>query len=282
MILKGLDEAWSKVNAAQAWADGFRFIFGYVSQDGTGKNFSAADITSIQAAGFSIGIVYEFNPESALGGAAAGTRDAAIAIAHAQSLGVPAGVALYAAVDWDVTDAQKPAVLAYADAFLLACTNAGFRSGIYAGYWVCKYLSENSYLGFLWQTYAWSGGQWWPTAAVRQTNNGVMEAGANIDIDETETVDFGQWIPGLIAPPPLATGKNMVTVTWQTVKRGDKGGAVSIAQGILIGHGYSVGSSGVDGDFGPVTEASTRALQSARGIKDDGIFGPVTLTEALH
>lgn len=193
MILKGLDEDWSKVDPTQAAADGFGFAFGYVSQDTTGKNLTADDVARIHAAGMAVALVYEFNPQSALGGYNAGTRDAAIAIAHAQSLAAPADIALYAAVDWNVTDAQKATVLAYANGFADACRAAGFRSGIYAGYWVCLYLLQHNYPGFLWQTYAWSGGLWLTEAVVRQTLNGIHEAGATVDLDESEVIDFGQW-----------------------------------------------------------------------------------------
>lgn len=193
MILKGLDEDWSKVNPTQAWLDGFRFIFGYVSQDGTGKNFSPGDVASIFAAGFAIGLVYEYNPQSALGGYLQGVTDANIAIAHAQSLGVPRGVALYAAVDWNVLPGQMSTCLAYATGFLDTCAAAGFRSGIYGGYPLCYYLTQHNYGGFLWQTYAWSNGAWLAAAAVRQTLNGISEAGATVDLDESERIDFGQW-----------------------------------------------------------------------------------------
>lgn len=82
-------------------------------------------------------------------------------------------------------------------------------------------------------------------------------------------------------PPPIPQGDSMLT-HWQTVRRGDKGGNASIAEGLLIAHGYSIGSPHIDGDFGPSCEASTRAMQRAYGITEDGIFGPQTLSVALY
>lgn len=195
MILKGIDEDWSKVDPWRAWQDGFRFIFGYVSQDMTGKNFAPSDVSSILSNGFAIGLVYEYNPQSALGGYSQGVTDAQIAIAHAQSLGAPLGVALYAAVDWNVQPGQMSTCLAYATGFLATCSAVGYRSGIYGGYPLCLYLQQHNYGGFLWQTYAWSNGAWLAGAAVRQTQNGVSEAGVTIDLDESEVIDFGQWQP---------------------------------------------------------------------------------------
>ena len=193
--MKGLDEDWSKVDPVQAWRDGFRFAVGYVSQDQTGKNFTFDDISRLRAAGFAVGFVYEFSPNSALGGYQQGVADATIAIAHAQGLAVPAGVALYTAIDFNPTSTQLPLVLAYVTGFLAVCATHGYRSGAYGGLATVNYLQSHNYGGFLWQTYAWSGQPpvWLAGVALRQVQNGVHEAGATIDVDESEIVDFGQW-----------------------------------------------------------------------------------------
>ena len=70
---------------------------------------------------------------------------------------------------------------------------------------------------------------------------------------------------------------------WTTVRQGDKGQAVSDAQGLLIAHGLPVGSrTGLpDADFGPTTAQSTRAFQAAHGLHVDAEFGPHTLSVAL-
>lgn len=84
------------------------------------------------------------------------------------------------------------------------------------------------------------------------------------------------------APAPIPTQGDEMLTHWQTLSRGAQGGNVRIAQGLLVGHGYSVGSHGVDGDYGPTTEGSVRAMQQAYGITVDGIFGPQTLSVALY
>src|SRR3990167_3780386 len=69
------------------------------------------------------------------------------------------------------------------------------------------------------------------------------------------------------APPPAAR---------PTLRRGSKGAAVRTAQTLLTGAGFSPGKA--DGDFGPKTEAATKAFQSARQLKADGVIGPQTWT----
>lgn len=194
MILKGLDEAWAKAEPQTAYDVGFRFIIGYVSQDNTGKNLTADDVARIHAANMAVAFVYEYNPSSALGGYSQGVIDGRIALAHLQSLGAPTGVACYSAsTDFDVQPGQYSVCLAYETGFAGVLLAAGYRAGAYTGYSFAQYLASHNYAGFIWQTYAWSHGAWLASAALRQTKNGVSVAGSNVDIDESEVVDFGQW-----------------------------------------------------------------------------------------
>lgn len=94
------------------------------------------------------------------------------------------------------------------------------------------------------------------------------------------TVD-GRLIRGYCAPDfaSLATVEkevDTVTLNVPVLKRGDKGATVKSLQAMLIGYGYSVGSSGVDGSFGPATESAVRKIQKARGWEVDGKVGPET------
>jgi hypothetical protein len=65
--------------------------------------------------------------------------------------------------------------------------------------------------------------------------------------------------------------------------RGNTGDRVREVQCLLLHWGYSVGSSGVDGDFGPATEAAVKAFQSDTygvcgppGLVSDGRVGKHT------
>ncbi|MFG2271911.1 protein kinase [Streptomyces chartreusis] len=57
---------------------------------------------------------------------------------------------------------------------------------------------------------------------------------------------------------------------------GDKGQRVVQVQCMLTKRGYSVGSSGVDGEFGSATLAAVKQFQGAKGLEVDGEVGPNT------
>ncbi|GAA3775014.1 hypothetical protein GCM10022403_007390 [Streptomyces coacervatus] len=61
-------------------------------------------------------------------------------------------------------------------------------------------------------------------------------------------------------------------------RQGDSGNRVLQVQCMLVKRGYSVGSTGVDGDFGPGTETAVQSFQSDKGLDADGIVGHATWT----
>ena len=67
-----------------------------------------------------------------------------------------------------------------------------------------------------------------------------------------------------------------------TLRRGDKGAWVTLAQTELINQGYSCGSTGADGDFGKNTEAAVKRFQNdhkdenGNPLKVDGVIGQST------
>ncbi len=60
-----------------------------------------------------------------------------------------------------------------------------------------------------------------------------------------------------------------------TLRRGSKGQDVRKVQRRLVERGYNLG---VDGDFGPKTEAVVKQFQTDKRLLSDGIFGPQTYT----
>ena len=61
-----------------------------------------------------------------------------------------------------------------------------------------------------------------------------------------------------------------------TLRRGDKGPYVTLAQTDLLRLGYDLGKYGVDGDFGKATEAAVKNCQRDYGLTVDGVVGPRT------
>lgn len=80
---------------------------------------------------------------------------------------------------------------------------------------------------------------------------------------ELKGVDYGS------SPSPEPTKK-------PTLRRGDKGEFVTLAQTELINKGYSCGSFGADGQFGAATESAVRSFQKDHGLTNDGVIGEKT------
>ena len=85
----------------------------------------------------------------------------------------------------------------------------------------------------------------------------------------------------LDVPSPAALPEGRCYMALPVLRVGDTSEAVRAAQYLLKGRGFSVGWMGADGDFGPKTEAAVMRFQGSRGIKADGIVGPVTWTELI-
>ena len=67
--------------------------------------------------------------------------------------------------------------------------------------------------------------------------------------------------------------------TPSTIKKGSKGQVVKNGQGLLLAHGND--PKGIDGDYGPKTEAAAKAFQKAHSLVEDGIIGQNTWTKLL-
>lgn len=72
-----------------------------------------------------------------------------------------------------------------------------------------------------------------------------------------------------------------VRSTLKTVKNGDNGDFVTLAQTLLKIHGFDIGKSGVDSKFGNDTEKAAKDFQTKKKLVSDGIIGPATWAELL-
>jgi hypothetical protein len=100
----------------------------------------------------------------------------------------------------------------------------------------------------------------------------------------------GRYIRGFIAPKydaevvqpkPVEEKEEVCSVNIKVLKKGAKGNEVKSLQILLNGYGYSCGSSGADGSFGPATDKALRAYQKAKGLTVDGVCGPATWSKLL-
>jgi LysM repeat protein len=205
----GIDYAWYRPSDYQLNVSGCATIARYIQPawESNGKDITPTERANLHALGKSVVLVYERWATRALDGYWAGVTDGNNALAGARRVGLPDDieVTLYAAVDWDITDAQKPAVAEYLRGY--ANTVGWGRSGVYGGYWAVKYMADRGVVKRFWQTYAWSGGLWDYRSAFRQTSNGFFWGGGG-DLN-TVIGDTGAWYPGQtsapVTPPPVVT-----------------------------------------------------------------------------
>ena len=61
-----------------------------------------------------------------------------------------------------------------------------------------------------------------------------------------------------------------------TIRRGDRGEYVTLAQIKLKEAGYDIGKSGADGIFGAATQTAVKNFQRDHGLGVDGVVGPMT------
>ena len=70
-------------------------------------------------------------------------------------------------------------------------------------------------------------------------------------------------------------------VELNVLRKGNKGDQVKALQMLLIGNGFSCGSTGADGDFGSNTDTALRNYQKKNGLVVDGIAGQKTWGKLL-
>lgn len=84
-----------------------------------------------------------------------------------------------------------------------------------------------------------------------------------------------------VKPAENTDFKEVCAVEIKVLNKGAKGNSVNAMQILLIGYGYSCGSSGADGDFGSNTDKALRAFQKSNGLVVDGCCGPKTWAKLL-
>ena len=104
-------------------------------------------------------------------------------------------------------------------------------------------------------------------------NGETCECSSGVQHSKSLNKKWTKWavpacVGGVIPPPEPGTKP--------TLRRGDKGAYVTLAQTELKNKGYDLGKCGVDGDFGKATEAAVKQFQKDNGLAVDGVIGPKT------
>lgn len=199
-----IDYSFDRPNLLEVKAAGIKNVMRYLSPSNSGKNASAPEIASLHANDMGVGFVFEWYAGRAKEGSAAGVVDGHAALALAQQLGIPADVAIFAAIDYDAPESDQPALNDYIDGFASVLGDRG--KAAYGGYYIIKRLFDAGKITRGWQTYAWSGGQWDDRAQLRQVQNGQTLGGAAIDYNDNLGASF--WAAdntGTPQPTPPAT-----------------------------------------------------------------------------
>mgnify|MGYP000370749531 CR=1 FL=1 len=218
MALQGVDYSWARPGGKTLKDAGKHFAVRYIPYPGNGgKGLEPAERDDLKANGVAIAMVFESYAARAREGFGAGAADAAESKRQLERLGM-VGTPVYFAVDYDAPESDQPVIDAYLKG---AASVLGVdKVGVYAGYWVVKRCKENGTAKYLWQTYAWSGGNVHPDIHLYQYKNGQNLNGA-VDFTEARKEDFGQWNAVAVKPQPTPVPTPQPVSGSYTVKAND-------------------------------------------------------------
>jgi hypothetical protein len=285
-----IDYAWQHPDPAAIRAAGYSAVLRYVSTDPS-KDLTPAEATDLGAAGLGVGLIYETTASRSLGSTVAGQEDGAAMRARLAYLGAtPGTLALVNLGDFQVMPAQLGAIRAYYVAFASSLNEYAQGAGGYGTGWLIDQLAPTFGAGIWWQNAMDDQGQLGSVVSdhasiyqrVRPTRALTGAAG---EYDE-DVYGFGPrpnlawWHPGGAAPAPLPPSPDW-WLKMPVIRQGATGPAVRTVQGLLVARYYRLGTSGqlhdgIDGVFGPLTDAAVREAQGAARIAVDGIVGPQT------
>jgi LysM repeat protein len=233
---EGVDYSWARPGGAALKNAGKSFAVRYLYTDGQGgKGLDKDELADLQAHGIEVPVVYESTAGRARDGRAAGQEDAKAAQAALEAVGLPSGMPIYFAVDFDATEGDQAAI----DEYMRGAGDVigHNRVGVYGDYYVVKRCHDNGSASWFWQTYAWSGGQWFSGNHLEQYLNGQNINGA-VDLCRSKQDNYGQPSKfGAAAPtptpapaptPPASGGK-------YTVVSGDTMSGIAAKYGISLG-----------------------------------------------
>lgn len=162
----------------------------YISHD-SGKCITAGQAQHIHALGKVVSLNFEDSATNAQGGSGQGQNDAHFAVAVARQIGAPAGVAIYASVDYEIHGGPALTTATnYFRGWTPILHSAGYLSGAYGDADLISGLLRAGVIDLGWVTVAWSYG-----ARVRDPRACLLQDQftPGYDVDEETAAFYGGW-----------------------------------------------------------------------------------------
>lgn len=147
----GVDYSFSRPSPALLAAKGFKFACRYLGGS-TDKRITRAEAAALHSHGLAIPLVYESAANRSAQGYATGVADAREALREAGLVGVPSGIPIFFAVDFDAAWWQVEPYFKGVQHVL------GVRGGPYGSDKITR-AARGIGIKYTWQTCAWSGGR---------------------------------------------------------------------------------------------------------------------------
>ena len=212
----GVDYSAARPSIATLKKYDVQFVCRYIAAIDMEFDLSQSEVKELLGAGIAIVPVFETYPSRALGGFTAGANDAHEAELFIQDRGLPKDSVIYFTVDFNPDATQMESVKEYFRG--ISSVHGIINTGVYGGYYTVRTLKSYGLVGYVWQTYAWSSGQWLASANIRQERNGVNWPEGQVDYDSSYSKDYGQYPRPLnpVVETEISDGSDMVILDLPT------------------------------------------------------------------
>ncbi|WP_427422652.1 DUF1906 domain-containing protein [Lysinibacillus fusiformis] len=286
MAIEGVDYTTAqRPTVAALKAAGKQFACRYGGPGGGWKQIDLAEVRELTAAGIAIVANAEGTADGLKGGRSVGIAWAQDAEAHFKALGMPADRPIYFSVDFDTTSSHWDELDAAFDG--IASVIGRGRTGVYGEYSILKHLAAVGKATWFWQTYAWSGGQWFTGNHIEQYKNGVPLGGGTVDLNRAKTADYGQWgLDDMQLSDSLKSyggldvnvGQALTTLLVRTDYLVNKSGLVAKVEQLLAKAASDPGTTVTMSD----EDRAALAVEIAEGIRSEVAAIPQETADLVH
>ena len=253
------------------------FVARYVGNGSSGKHVTTkplswdpkgrTEVEWYHSNGIAFLAIYERSADDIKGGALAGLKAGKAGSEGARLIGYPPPLAITACADTDVTDANLASAIDYCRAFADATAVAGYtQTSLYgdediAAAWPADIVCIPGAL--FWSRRLWQRIKANAPFGLKVTMIQKLDQPNRLDW-LTVYAPFDAWLPTPDVPPPVPD----VVTPPRTLRYGMKGDDVKALQARLGLKEWGV--------FGPITLRAVKRFQALKGLKVDGIVGPQT------